>query len=951
MDRLIADLWSEPPPTAAKVVQGYVSQLRRVLPPETLLTHSGGYVLRLDETDAERFARLVEEAAREPPRRAASILREALALWRGPALAGFEYEEWAQPEIARLDELRALALEARIDADLDLGRERELVPELEALVLEEPLRERLRGQLMLALYRRGRQAEALEVFREARAILLEELGVEPGPHLQQLQRAILEHDAGLRPPPQSGWTNAVPRPVWRHPIAVGVAGAAVIATAASVAVWRYASGSSPVARSGVVVVDPASGRIRTSIPLGRAPAAVAVGEGRVWVLDGDDKTLSEIDPVDERLVRTFGTSSTPTDVAFGHGSLWVGNGFVRSEYFGTSFPASVSRLDPETSGVVATIRLPLPAGSPYFQGGGGGAPHIAVSDDAVWAINPDRTLSRIDPRTNRRVARIRGIHADAIAASGPHVWALEASGVAEISSETDRVVRRIPVAAESLTTLTLGAGSIWLADPVGGSVWRVQPSPKPVLRQIPLDFGVAAVSYAAGAVWATDAIHDTLYRIDPLTNALRPVDGPPAPTAVAATPTGVWVATLGRAPLDAPLPAASCSPLEANGIANPDVILVSDLPLQGDVQAFTRPMVDAVRFVLTRHHFRAGGYTVGYHSCDDSTAQAGSFDIYRCALNARAYARRPRIVAIIGPYNSPCASFQIGTANQAAEGPLAMLSPANTFTGLTRSYSGLPRSELTRLYPTGQRNYFRIATADHLASAALATFATELQRRRIFVAWDGLDGYSAAFAAQMQRAAVKHGATVVGAAGWNPRATSFRGLAGQVRDAGADALLLAGAHPIHLAAMMRDLRLVLGDSVAIIANDGFADDAALRAAGRAANGLYVGNYGVPNEKLPPRGAAFLRRFSAQSGSTPSSFTATYAAQATEVVLNAIARSDGSRAAVTRALARTRIRNGLIGPIRFDAYGDLVDGPVTIFRIARGHRIVDRVVVAHAADTR
>jgi DNA-binding SARP family transcriptional activator len=200
VDRLIDDLWGEHPPrTAAKSLQVYVSGLRKFLPSETLLTRTSGYMLRVaeDEFDLARFERLQAQARQTEPARAAELLRDALALWRGPPLADFAYEPWALAEIARLAELRVAALEERVDADLALGRHGELVGELEALVARHPLRERARGQLMLALYRSGRQAEALASYQEGRRALVEDLGIEPGRDLQKLERSILRQDPAL----------------------------------------------------------------------------------------------------------------------------------------------------------------------------------------------------------------------------------------------------------------------------------------------------------------------------------------------------------------------------------------------------------------------------------------------------------------------------------------------------------------------------------------------------------------------------------------------------------------------------------------------------------------------------------------------------------------------------------------------------------------------------------
>jgi DNA-binding SARP family transcriptional activator len=200
-DRLIDELWGERAPKAAgNALQYHVSRLRKLLASsEAIVTKEPGYLIRVrpDELDLLRFERLVEEGQRSSPEAAARLLREALALWRGPALADLAHESFAQPEILRLEELRLVALEGRIDADLALGRDAKLVAELEALVRRHPLRERLRAQLMLALYRSGRQAEALEVYRQTRRLLVDELGLEPSPVLQELEQAILQQDPEL----------------------------------------------------------------------------------------------------------------------------------------------------------------------------------------------------------------------------------------------------------------------------------------------------------------------------------------------------------------------------------------------------------------------------------------------------------------------------------------------------------------------------------------------------------------------------------------------------------------------------------------------------------------------------------------------------------------------------------------------------------------------------------
>ena len=204
-DRLLEELWAGNAAQAANALQAAVSRLRRTALRERLATRAPGYVLRVegDELDVQRFERLLaggrEALAAGERAEASELFREALGLWRGPALGDFRYEPFAQTEIARLEELRLACLEERIEADLGVGRDEEVIAELETLVSEHPLHERPRGQLMLALYRAGRQAEALELYRDTRQTFLDELGLEPGPALRGLEQAILRQDPSLAP--------------------------------------------------------------------------------------------------------------------------------------------------------------------------------------------------------------------------------------------------------------------------------------------------------------------------------------------------------------------------------------------------------------------------------------------------------------------------------------------------------------------------------------------------------------------------------------------------------------------------------------------------------------------------------------------------------------------------------------------------------------------------------
>jgi DNA-binding SARP family transcriptional activator len=203
-DRLVTELWGEQPPkTATTSLQNFVSQLRKTLGSETLETKPPGYVLRVDRDrfDLARFEHLVSQARGKEPEERSRLLREALGLWRGPPLADFVFETFAQGEIRRLEELRLGAIEERIEADLELGGGTDLVAELESLVEQYPLRERLRAQLMLALYRAGRQADAIQCYHATRQVLVDELGIEPSPSLQQVYTSILRQESALAPGP------------------------------------------------------------------------------------------------------------------------------------------------------------------------------------------------------------------------------------------------------------------------------------------------------------------------------------------------------------------------------------------------------------------------------------------------------------------------------------------------------------------------------------------------------------------------------------------------------------------------------------------------------------------------------------------------------------------------------------------------------------------------------
>ena len=276
-DRLVDAVWGESPPeTAARALQVYVSGLRKILGAERIVTRPPGYLLQAepDSVDLNRFESLVdagkEALAAGDALRASEQLEQALQLWRGEALEDLESAPEAEREGLRLAELRLAAIEERVDAELALGRQAELAGWLQALVREHPFRERLRGQLMLALYRSGRQAEALDHYQEARRLFAEELGIEPGDPLKRLERSILERDPELgyvpRAPNRSGGDGVIPRPRRLHRrrrLVLFTAGAAAAAAAIAIAYSSDAGGpSTTVLPNSVAVVNARSGPAR-----------------------------------------------------------------------------------------------------------------------------------------------------------------------------------------------------------------------------------------------------------------------------------------------------------------------------------------------------------------------------------------------------------------------------------------------------------------------------------------------------------------------------------------------------------------------------------------------------------------------------------------------------------------------------------------------------------------
>jgi YVTN family beta-propeller protein len=537
-DRLIDDLWGESPPeTASSTLRAYVSRLRKALGPNgaspseepesapavngrVLLTRDRGYLLAVapGELDLECFRDLAERGrdalAAGRTAEAATVLREALGMWRGPPLAEFAYEPFARGVIAQLEELHLAAVEDRVEADLALGRARALVSELRELVARHPLRERLRGQLMLALYRSGRQAEALEAYQAFRRSLSEELGLEPGPAIQQVEQSILRRELAVDLPPgdatshAGGKVQAVARPavpihrrrlmlVVGAPVLLGLVLAAVVMAARA----GRATQTSTIPGDAVGAIRASGGAIRAVVPLGTSPSALASGGGAVWVANYNQGTVSRIDPALRTVVQTLEVGSTPTGVAVSAGAVWVTD----------NYGAKVFRIDPNVNRVVQSIPV-------------GNAPTgVAVGDGSVWVANSsDGTLTRIDATTGGVSSTITlGGSPTGVAVGLGSVWVSDQADnrVVRVDPQTDQVSAVLGVGTGP-TALAVGFGSIWVANSLDGTVSRIDPATDSVEAAIGAGNGAGTIATGQRALWVANQYAGTVSRIDPITNTV-----------------------------------------------------------------------------------------------------------------------------------------------------------------------------------------------------------------------------------------------------------------------------------------------------------------------------------------------------------------------------------------------------------------------------------------------
>ena len=562
--QLIDDVWGEgPPPSAVHTVETYVSRLRQVLGTSSLavplLTRPKGYMLDVPPVNVDIWqfrdlaARGSAAVERDDATSAVSLLGSALALWRGAALADIRESAFAPVAAERLDGERLTALEKLMEARLRLGHHRELVPELQAFVADCPYREGFHAQLMMALYRSGRQADALDAFRRARKHLVGELGIEPGPDLRVLQGAILRQAPELEldgegagqqalttgaahlqqtgPVDQASVTASLPvgGPArGRRGRARRLAPLATILLGAAVALPTVLTAGPPVqgtvlADSVVELTAAGTGLART-VALPGPPDAAVSADGSVWVASSEENAVYRINPVTAAVVQAIPVGSGPSAIAANGQDIWVAN----------TLNGTVSRINAAVDRVVQTV----PVGTePVGIAAGGGS--LWITDAAA------STLWALDPVSGQPTGRIP-------LASAPSGVAFGDGAVWVTSPDDDSVIRVDPLSgqpgrpirvAAGPTAIAFGLGSVWVANGLDSTVSRIDPSTGTVTATIPAGDGVDALAIAGRSVWAADRLASALTRINAGSDSpglAVPMGG--SPVALTASGSNVWVA-------------------------------------------------------------------------------------------------------------------------------------------------------------------------------------------------------------------------------------------------------------------------------------------------------------------------------------------------------------------------------------------------------------------------
>lgn len=369
------------------------------------------------------------------------------------------------------------------------------------------------------------------------------------------------------------------------------------------------------------------------------------------------------------------------------------------------------------------------------------------------------------------------------------------------------------------------------------------------------------------------------------------------------------------------------APAEAEGTT---VKIVSDLPMQGSDRVQTTEMVEAIKFVLEQNNNQAGAHTIEFEAFDDATAAKGAWDEAKCAENARTFAEDTSIVGVIGTYNSGCAAIEIPILNEAG---VAMISPANTYTGLTKSGPGTEGGEPDKYYPTGDRNYTRVVASDDNQGKIGASYMKDtLDVTKVFIL-DDRELYGKGVADSFQSSAEEIGLEVVGHEGWDKDAPNYRALMTAIKASGADGIYIGGISTNNGGQLVKDKVAIVGDNEAVklLVSDGFVITSLFEEAGEE---NLAGAFGTapttPPENLSGEGKQFANDLAAKLGVENLNVYTIYAAASAQVMVDAIGRSDGSREDVIAKLFETDV-DTVVGQMSFNEEGDPVNATESVYQ--------------------
>jgi branched-chain amino acid transport system substrate-binding protein len=394
------------------------------------------------------------------------------------------------------------------------------------------------------------------------------------------------------------------------------------------------------------------------------------------------------------------------------------------------------------------------------------------------------------------------------------------------------------------------------------------------------------------------------------------------------------------------LPASSCSPVQYKGSGKADYLIASDLPLIGGSRTQTVQMNKAMTYALSQRDWKAGKYKIAFQSCNDASAQLAKWDPTKCSANAHAYAGNSSLLGVVGTFNSGCAAIEIPVANKAPGGGLAMISPANTYGCLTEPCAG---NEPEKYYPSGKRTYARVAPSDPNQGAVQAKLMQQKGVKSVYILNDK-EAYGLGVAKNTEGALKAAGIKVVGFSAFDPKSTNFQALFTRVKNTNPEAVFMGGLIDENSGQLINDKVSVLGPNtstptsagggVMLFLPDGYTTDAIFqRSEGGTPNakGAYFTVAGVGIDKYKGAALTFIDGFKSQLGGKPVDPYAILGAQAAQVLLDAISRSDGTRSSVIEEVYKTKVTDGLIGTFTFNKNGDLsgAKGAAVLFTVYLG----------------